>query len=487
VKILVAEDSLTQATLMKLSLQRMGYEVILARDGIEAIKKAWQECPDLVVSDVVMPRLNGYQVCRLLRDDQATARIPVILLTSLDQRQDAFWGLKSGADMFITKGGDIPLLVAQIHGFLEDRVAAGFAAAAARDSEAGRVDQDADVMERVIHLLDKNLFESTVAAEIQDLVNNLDDLRATVIGVLEILGKVIDFHVGAIHLGGEEQHGLFVLVNKPVEDRFISLLGEQLLRETPGSESEPGAEPEVIDTQQLLGRPGSHPQFPESVLIAHLTTKGRPSGSVAIATAESNAYPERVEKTFEMIARQANIVIGYARLYESTKRLSITDGLTKLYNHRFFQDSLKREFARCQRHQTPLSLALLDIDHFKRFNDTYGHQQGDVVLQELARTLRGQVRSLDIVARYGGEEFAVIMPDAPLEVAARVAERLRAAVENHPVAGPEGPLPVTISLGVASVPHAQISAPAELIAAADRALYRAKENGRNRVVSQEQG
>ena len=132
-KILIAEDSLTQATLMKHGLQRMGYEVILARDGIEAIKKAWQECPDLVVSDVVMPRLNGYQVCRLLRDDQSTARIPVILLTSLDQRQDAFWGLKSGADMFITKGGDIPALVAQIHGFVEERARAGRGAAAARD------------------------------------------------------------------------------------------------------------------------------------------------------------------------------------------------------------------------------------------------------------------------------------------------------------------------------------------------------------------
>jgi diguanylate cyclase (GGDEF)-like protein len=342
-------------------------------------------------------------------------------------------------------------------------------------------------MERVIQLLDRSLFESTVAAEIQNLVNTLDDLRATVLGVLEILGKVIDFHIGAIHLGGEEQQGLFVLVNKSVDDRFIGVLCEQLQRETPESDAGPAGEPEIIDPQHLLTRPGGHPQLPGSVLIARLTTKNRASGSIAIATADADAYPQRVEQTFEMIARHANIVIDYARLYESTKRLSITDGLTKLYNHRFFQDSLKREFARCQRHQSPLSLALLDIDHFKRFNDRYGHQQGDVVLQELARTLRGQVRNLDVVARYGGEEFAVIMPDASQEVALRVAERLRAAVEGHPVEGPTGPLLVTISLGVASVPHAEIGVPAGLIAAADRALYRAKERGRNCVVSQEQG
>ncbi len=481
-KILIAEDSLTQATLMKLALQHRGHEVVLARDGIEAIKKVWQECPDLVVSDVVMPRLNGYQVCRLLRDDQNTARIPVILLTSLDQRQDAFWGLKSGADKFITKGGDIPALVGQIHDFLEGRSAG--AAVGAHGEEPCRLAGDEEVMERVIQLLDKNLFESTVAAEIQDLVNILDDLQATVLGVLEILRKVVDFHVGAIHLGGDEQQGLFVVVNKPVDRRFIDLVGAQLLRETPGAEAGAG-EPEIVDPEQLLLRPGPHPELPESVLIARLSTKGRPSGSIAIAAAEAGAYPERVEKTFEMIARHANIVVDYARLYESTKRLSITDGLTKLYNHRYFQDVLKREFSRSHRNKSPLALALLDIDHFKRFNDTYGHQQGDVVLQELARTLRSQVRSLDVVARYGGEEFAVIMPDAVLSVALSVAERLRSAVETHPVPGPSGPMRVTISLGVMAVPAGAVSSHAALIVAADRALYRAKELGRNRVAGPE--
>ena len=244
---------------MKHGLQRVGYEVILARDGIEAIKKAWQECPDLVVSDVVMPRLNGYQVCRLLRDHQSTARIPVILLTSLDQRQDAFWGLKSGADKFITKGGDIPALVSQIHGFVQERARAGGAAARPGESGCCGVGQDADVMERVIQLLDKSLFASTVAAEIQDLVNNLDDLRATVLGVLDILCKVVDFHIGAVHLGGEEQQGLFVLVNKPVDDRFIGVLCEQLQRETPGADAGPGCEPEIVDPQHLLTRPGRPP------------------------------------------------------------------------------------------------------------------------------------------------------------------------------------------------------------------------------------
>ncbi len=258
-KILIAEDSLTQATLMKHGLQRIGYEVILARDGIEAIKKAWQEYPDVVVSDVVMPRLNGYQVCRLLRDHQSTARIPVILLTSLDQRQDAFWGLKSGADTFITKGGDISALVAQIHEFIKQHAGPVAGAAAERRGGSCGGDQDADVMERIVQLLDKSLFESTVAAEIQDLVNILDDLQVTVVGVLEILCKVLDFHVGAIHLGGEEQQGLFVLVNKPVDERFIGVLCEQLQRETPGTEPGNEAQPEIVDAAEAPRPAGGPP------------------------------------------------------------------------------------------------------------------------------------------------------------------------------------------------------------------------------------
>jgi two-component system cell cycle response regulator len=482
-KILIAEDSLTQATLMKISLQRKGYDIVLARDGIDAIKKAYQEQPDLIVSDVVMPRVNGYQVCRLLRDDPKTAHIPVVLLTSLDQRQDAFWGLKSGAEKFITKGGDIPSLVDEIDGFVTTRQRAGAWRAAAEAGREPSADLDADVMERVIHLLDHNLFESTVVTEIQNLVNSLDDFRKTMVGMLEILKKVIDFHVGAIHLGGEESQGLFLLVNKPVDQKFIDYVTALTLRESYGRDVSPPEpeETEVFDPDHLLTRPGSHPVVPGSVLVTPLTTKGMRSGVITIADAAEHAFPDRVEQTFEMLVRQANIVIDYARLYERNKQLSITDGLTKLYNHRFFQDALKREFSRSSRHKTPLSLIMLDIDHFKRFNDTHGHQQGDVVLQELARILRSQVRSLDIVARYGGEEFAIIMPDAPGEISHRVAERLRGAVEGHPVAGPEGPLVVTISLGVATVPDPGISNPTELITVADRALYRAKERGRNQV------
>jgi two-component system cell cycle response regulator len=481
-RILVAEDTPTQAAMVKLGLQRLGFEVVLARDGIEAIEMVYKERPDLIVSDVVMPKLNGYQVCRLLKDDRFTAGIPVILLTSLDEKQDMFWGLKSGADKFITKGASIPELVEEIETFLSERGGLKQENERGGDGEEQGEGVGFDVMGRVIKLLDRNLFESTVVNEIQDLVNSLDDYGKTISSVLEILSKVIEFHTGCIALEDEESLELHLYVNRSVSEQFIAATEEKALEQLAGSR---GAKGEVVrdlyDPAELLKVPGTHPAEIASTSTVNLVTKGRVTGVIVLASPEESIFTERTEQTFDIISRHANIVIEYARLYERTKKLSITDGLTKIYNHRYFQEQLNREFARSERTAKPLSLVLLDIDHFKRFNDTYGHQQGDVVLKELARVLQGSIRACDVLARYGGEEFAVIMPETERTVCGKVAERLRAAVEAHRVPGQNEPLQVTVSMGVGSMPSEDISTAAALVAAADKALYRAKENGRNRV------
>ncbi len=483
-KVLVAEDTPTQAAMVKLALQRLGHEVVLARDGIDAIEKAYLERPDLIVSDVVMPRLNGYQVCRLLKDDRQTSSIPVVLLTSLEERQDMFWGLKSGADKYVTKGGDIPGLVREIQDFLEDWYRDREPVARKEGSEAGGL--GFDVMERVIRLLERNLFESTVVSEIQNLVNTLDDYGKTISSVLEILSRVIDYHAGCILLLGEESSELHFLVNRPVGENFLDELAKRAaesIAARTGTIATDGAVREVHDPQGVLQGGGEPDVEVRSLRTWPLRTKGRPSGVIALAAAEEGVFTERTEQIFEIIAMQANIVIDYAGLYERTKQLSITDGLTKVYNHRYFQEQLLREFSRAQRQNSVLSLVLLDIDHFKKFNDTYGHQQGDTVLKELGKVLQSSIRSCDILARYGGEEFAIIMPDTELAICAKAAERLRKTVESHAVPGQEQILKVTISMGVATVPHPEgaIESPSELISAADQALYRAKENGRNRV------
>ncbi|PYQ30510.1 MAG: diguanylate cyclase response regulator [Acidobacteria bacterium] len=171
-------------------------------------------------------------------------------------------------------------------------------------------------------------------------------------------------------------------------------------------------------------------------------------------------------------------------LLETNKRLellSITDGLTKLNNHRYFQDELVRAFEESMRYGRPLSLAMIDLDFFKKVNDTYGHAVGDEVLKCAAKLFRQSARSTDLVARYGGEEFAVMMPETDLEDAAVFAEKIRSIIESTSFDTAAGSIPVTVSIGVASVPHSRITTPKELIVAADKALYRAKKNGRNQV------
>jgi len=171
-------------------------------------------------------------------------------------------------------------------------------------------------------------------------------------------------------------------------------------------------------------------------------------------------------------------------LMETNRRLellSITDGLTKLYNHRYFQDELLRAFDESQRYQRPLSLAMVDIDFFKKVNDTYGHAVGDEVLKAVSRMFQQSIRSTDLAARYGGEEFAVMMPETELQDAITFAEKIRSLVESAEVPTAAGPLRITVSIGVSTVPHTRIRTAHEVVVAADRALYRAKKNGRNQV------
>ena len=195
-------------------------------------------------------------------------------------------------------------------------------------------------------------------------------------------------------------------------------------------------------------------------------------------------YPELLAR----IRAAKRIVDLQKELMESNRRLeqlSITDGLTNLYNHRYFQDELYRAFEESARYERPLSLAMADIDFFKKVNDSYGHAVGDEVLKAVARMFKESSRTTDLVARYGGEEFAVMMPETDIGSALTFAEKLRALVEGTAVQSQAGPLRVTVSIGVATIPHPNIHAAKELIVTADGALYRAKHAGRNQVKAEE--
>jgi two-component system cell cycle response regulator len=238
----------------------------------------------------------------------------------------------------------------------------------------------------------------------------------------------------------------------------------------------------LVLAAELKGNPAFRSRY-----IIMLTGEDEQEDKVEGLESGADDYITKPFQPRELLARiraGERIVRLQKELLETNKRLellSITDGLTKLNNHRYLQDELARAFDESQRYGRPLSLAMIDLDFFKKVNDTHGHAVGDDVLKNAASLFKESARSTDLVARYGGEEFAVMMPETELADAAVFAEKIRSLAAATPFDTQAGSIPVTVSIGVASVPHSRIATAKELIIAADKALYRAKKNGRNQV------
>ncbi|OGK11037.1 MAG: hypothetical protein A2W80_12675 [Candidatus Riflebacteria bacterium GWC2_50_8] len=214
-----------------------------------------------------------------------------------------------------------------------------------------------------------------------------------------------------------------------------------------------------------------------SLVCVPLMIKDSAIGVMNIVNRRDGLFSGEDLQTALTMANQAAVVIEKARLFN----LATVDGLTGLVVHRHFQAKMEEEFRRARRYGKPLAYMMTDIDHFKKFNDTWGHQIGDMVLREVAKIVRDNARDTDIAARYGGEEFGVILPETDYEGAMLLAERLRLRVQNAAFAGPKGDLKVTLSIGVSTIPRLQPETALEMIKFADDALYICKHNGRNRV------
>jgi diguanylate cyclase (GGDEF)-like protein len=222
-----------------------------------------------------------------------------------------------------------------------------------------------------------------------------------------------------------------------------------------------------------------HPERPLGRLAIPLVVGAQITGAIELESSEPAVLGTATLDVIETLAIHAAAAIEAARLHSHTEQLGKTDALTSLANRRSFDADIAFECERCARYHRPLALIMFDVDHFKKFNDTFGHQRGDEILQEVARTVRQQLRNTDSAYRYGGEEFAVLARETSGEEAAVLAERLRSRIEAH-FSAQGSPAPVTASFGIALVPPEE-AAPRTLIEAADRALYAAKQAGRNCV------
>jgi diguanylate cyclase (GGDEF)-like protein len=203
-------------------------------------------------------------------------------------------------------------------------------------------------------------------------------------------------------------------------------------------------------------------------------------GALLLASKQKDAFSSHQSRILSILCNQAAVSLENASIIRRMEELAITDGLTGLYNHRFFKESLDREWDRAERLQQPLCLLLMDIDHFKGFNDSFGHPAGDFVLKSLAALLKGNARKIDILARYGGEEFAALLPGIDLKDARKTAERWRKTVQRAYFKTQNKSFTVTLSIGFAGYPK-DATDKKDLMEKADRALYQAKQNGRTQV------
>jgi two-component system cell cycle response regulator len=451
-RILVVDDIPANVKLLEARLLAEYFDVMTAADGYTALAICERNQVDLILLDIMMPGIDGFEVCERLKASQKTAHIPVVMVTALDQPTDRVRGLKAGADDFLTKPVNDLQLISRVKSLLrlktlsdELRIRADTAHTMGIDdltrAGEGRADETAQVL----------------------LVDGRANSQERIIKALKPVADVLALSdpQAALFEAAESAFDL-VIVNANFDDYDPLRLCSQL---------------RSLERTRFL-----------PILI--ITEQGADEMVVRALDLGVNDYIIRPVDPNELVARSLTQIRRKRyndRLRASVKQtieLAVTDPLTGLYNRRYLDNHLNVLFNRSMARGRPLSVLITDIDRFKHVNDTYGHDGGDEVLREFANRVRSTIRGADLACRYGGEEFVVVMPDTSPEIAAGVAERLRAAIENAPFmlkhAGEA--LNVTASFGIASR-ITSVLTPDQLMKQADLALYEAKNTGRNRVVA----
>ncbi len=449
-RILVVDDVATNRIVMKVKLASACYAVDQADCGEAALRAARSSQPDLILLDMVMPDMSGLDVCRALKSDPDTADIPVILITSTADRDSKMAGLEAGADDFLTKPVDEMTLLARVRSLLRARDTArelrrrgepalGFAEAAADydvPEKPGRIALIAPGPKGAV--LWKTALDDRLAGEVSILPR---DAALTAFGATD--AEAPDVFVIAADLTHRNE-GLRLLSDLRSRPGTRNAASVMIL---PEGDSERAAIALDLGAHDIL-----YDSFDAQELALRIRTQ-------LARKRQADRLRASVEAGLEM---------------------AMTDSLTGLHNRRYAMFQLDRMIARPDR---GVAVMLLDIDHFKRVNDTHGHLVGDRVLNLVARRLRAQLRSTDLIARIGGEEFLVALADCDRAVALDCAERLRAVIaqQRFVVDGETPPLDITVSVGLTvSDPEGGDTAQS-LIHRADAALYGAKSHGRDRV------
>ncbi len=478
--ILIVDDSPLIVEVVSKFLAGQGYRTFTASNGIEAVEKTFRELPDLILLDVMMPRMNGYQACRLLKADPETCNIPIIMLTVKDQASDKYWGIQTGADAYLSKDSVQTTLLKTMDELLvkKERVVAPHSLI--RESSSLNA---IDVVSKVNDLLDKKLFEATVLYEMCTLVEKgIDDFPGIVAVVIGMLAKILEFDMAAIIVKEEHSVECILKPNHPVSKQYLSKVSDyakKYLTEY-GIDLSSDELITVLDEEMIKDAVDvNEPQI--SYFVVPIKYSDNLGGVIILAHGDANKIHSKEEGFFRTVIKEGYVLIQNAWLYRKIRNLAITDSLTGIYNRGFFYTSLCKEFARSTRFNLPLTFLLLDIDFFKKVNDTYGHLQGDDVLRKVAKILKKNIRTYDVLGRYGGEEFSILMPEAKIGDGCNLAERIRHEIATLNFGTESKALKCSISIGVSSCPDDEIKTMEDLVRKADNALYKAKAEGRNRV------
>jgi two-component system cell cycle response regulator len=448
-RILVVDDIATNRAVMRARLGARYYETLEAESGAEAIEIAQREQPDLVLLDVMMPEMDGFETCERLKFAPETLHIPVVMVTALDGREDRLRGLYVGADDFLTKPCEDMALFTRVSSLLRMKL---------------MVDEL-----RLRHETSRQLgLSDTATAETGMNYGNFSMLM--VCNQPELSDPAIAGIRSRLGCAAEITRGERAARALLASNRFdVCLIGPRLADGTP-----------MALASHLRTRPETRQAAVMMVFEAEEQAKAHAAMEMGVADFLT-APPDFAELTarLKIQLRRKHYADKLRSAVQDSLVLAVTDPLTGLYNRRYANNHLQHLIQRHRPDGNGLAAMVLDLDRFKSINDTHGHGTGDDILREFARRLRENVRGVDLVSRIGGEEFLVIMPDIFADDAIRVAERVRAAIEDLPFAAPGGRLPVTVSVGLAF--HRLNEPGADLVRRADIALYQSKNGGRNRV------
>lgn len=449
-RVLIVDDIPTNVRLLEARLTAEYYDVLTASSGPAALALCERGDIDLVLLDVMMPDMDGFEVCRRLKADPRTAFVPVLMVTALDQPSDRVRGLEFGADDFLTKPVDDVQLMSRVKSLVRLKGLTDELRSRARTGQEIAMEDAMRAMSAIgatngrILVVDVDIRQADRVRSYLTPHHQVDVLTEPAEAALAVSAGDFELAIVSMSLGDFDPLRVASQMRTAEATRSLPIL--LLAEENDRSRIVRGLELGVND---FVIRP-----LERNELLARVRTQ---------------------IKRFRYAAALRQSV-------NNTLALAVTDDLTGLYNRRYFDRHLALLLQKAQQQQRDLSLMLIDLDFFKSVNDTHGHDAGDAVLREFADRLRRNIRGVDLACRFGGEEFVVLMPDTDLRQAEGVAERVRTAVAERrfDVSG-KTPLPLTVSVGLARH-EGEHDGPDQLLKRADVALYRAKHGGRNRVV-----